>query len=96
MILANIFVLIIFNIYAIKADDCEYSTPQGILDLKTFGYKDRPKYTGIRDTSPTALLTYSFNGCFAYSTKDSCQNAAACVSKGFLLLLRVDFFIVLF
>jgi hypothetical protein len=93
MILSSIFILIIFNIYTIKADDCEYSTPDGILDLKTFGYKNRPKYTDIPDTNPQALLTYSFNGCFDFSTKDSCRNAAICASKVFLI---GGFFIVLF
>jgi hypothetical protein len=93
MILSSIFILISFNIYAIKTDDCEYSTPDGILDLKTFGYKNRPKYTDIPDTSAQTLLTYSFNGCFAFSTKDNCQNAAICAGK---VLLIGGFFIVLF
>ncbi|CAF0741765.1 unnamed protein product [Rotaria sordida] len=78
MIVSSILISIILNIYTIKADDCEYSTPDGILDLKTLGYKDRPKYNNIPDTG-LHTIAYSFNGCFAYSTKDTCQNAAACV-----------------
>jgi hypothetical protein len=81
MIVSSFFILIIFNINVIKTDDCEYSTSDGILDLKTLGYADRPKYTNIRDNSPLVLLTYSFNGCFSYTTTDTCRNAAACASK---------------
>ncbi|CAF1341044.1 unnamed protein product [Adineta steineri] len=61
-------------------DDCEYTTDEGILDLKAFGYKNRPKYVDVRDSISTNFITYSFNGCFAYSTKDACQNAAACIT----------------
>ncbi|CAF2399820.1 unnamed protein product [Rotaria sp. Silwood2] len=79
MIVSSILIYIILSIYITKADDCEYSTSDGILDLRTFGYKNQPKYANIPDTA-LKTLTYSFNGCFAYSTKDTCQNAAACVT----------------
>jgi hypothetical protein len=51
MIVSSIFILIIFNIYAIKADDCEYLTPSGTIDLRKLDYKNRPKYTDIHDTN---------------------------------------------
>lgn len=70
----------IFNIYISKANDCEYSTADGTFDLRAFGHKNRPKYTNIADTGKS-YLKYSFNGCFPYSTKDTCKNAAVCVSK---------------
>ncbi|UJR36379.1 hypothetical protein I4U23_029103 [Adineta vaga] len=79
MLVSSIFILSLLNLYIIRGDDCEYSTDDGILDLKVFGYKDRPKYTDLHDSTPKSL-TYSFNGCFSYSTKDACQNAAACVT----------------
>ena len=63
------------------ADDCQYKAPDGILDLRVFGNPDRPKYNDIPDASPTKALRYSFNGCFSYSAKDTCRNAAACLSK---------------
>jgi len=73
MIASNIFISIIFNIYADNADNCEYFTPSGTtIDLRTLGYKDRPKYTNLYDTDSTIPLTYSFNGCFSYSTTDTC------------------------
>jgi hypothetical protein len=83
MIVSSIFILIIFNINGIRTDDCEYSTSDGILDLKTLGYENRPKYNNIRDASSITPLTYSFNGCFSYSTTGTCQDAASCVSKVF-------------
>lgn len=79
MIISTICTFIIFNIYISKANDCEYKTPVGIFDLRAFGQKNGPKYKNIAD-SGTPLLKYSFNGCFPYSTKDTCKNAAACVS----------------
>ncbi|CAF3394993.1 unnamed protein product [Rotaria sp. Silwood1] len=79
MIVSSILICIILSIYTIKADDCQYSTPDGIIDLRTFGYKNRPKYYDVPD-SDLKTLTYSFNGCFSYSTKDTCKNAAACVT----------------
>lgn len=80
MIYLSIIVSVVFYTNTIRSDDCKYSTNDGILDLRTLGYKDRPKYSDIPDTG-FKTLSYSFNGCFAYSTKDSCQNAAACMSK---------------
>ena len=96
MIVLSIFILIIFNINGIKTDDCEYSTSDGILDLKTLGYENRPKYTNIRDGSSLTPLTYSFNGCFSYSTSGTCQDAAACVSKVFSYHINDNLFFLLY
>ena len=83
MVVSSIFLFILLNLYVVQGDNCQYSTKDGTLDLRLFGYKDRPRYTDIHDTTPRTFLTYSFNGCFPYSTKDACQHAAACVSKVF-------------
>ncbi|CAF0782154.1 unnamed protein product [Adineta ricciae] len=80
MVVSNIFLFVLLNLYVVQGDNCQYSTNDGTLDLRLFGYKDRPKYTDMHDTTPRTFLTYSFNGCFPYSTKDACQNAAACVT----------------
>jgi len=97
MIVSNIFILIIFNIYAIKTDDCKYLKPSGTTDLRILGYKNRPKYIDIHDTSLKEPLTYSFNSCFSYSTTDTCQNTTACVSKIFLFYFTKNIsFIILF
>jgi hypothetical protein len=83
MIVSSILISIIFNIYVTNADDCQYSTPDGTFDLRTLGHANRPKFSDQPDTDPKVFLTYSFNGCFSYSTKDACQNAAACASMIF-------------
>ena len=74
-----IFFLLEFHLS--NANDCQHQTPDGIVDLRVFGYPDRPKYTDIPDSDSKKALRYSFNGCFSYSTKGNCRNAAACVSK---------------
>ncbi|CAF3374870.1 unnamed protein product [Rotaria socialis] len=79
MIVLSIYVFIIFNIHIVKTDDCQYSTPEGIFDLRTFGYKNQPKYKNVA-ASGSPFLKFSFNGCFPYSTTDTCKNAAACVT----------------
>ena len=76
-----VIVLVLFYLILSGADDCQYQTSAGILDLRTLGYPNRPKFTGVPDSDRLKLLSYSFNGCFSYSTKDQCQNAAACVSE---------------
>ncbi|CAF2039264.1 unnamed protein product [Rotaria magnacalcarata] len=78
MIVVSIYIFIIFNIHIVKTNDCQYSTPDGIFDLRTLGYKNQPKYKNVT-SSGSRFLKFSFNGCFPYSTTDTCKNAAACV-----------------
>lgn len=83
MLLSFRFVLCLplFFFLAIRADDCQYNTTDGLLDLRVFGKKSGPKYSNVRDKDAQAQRVYSFNGCFSYSTDAECKDAAACVSK---------------
>jgi hypothetical protein len=80
MIVFAVLITLIFNSNIIYANDCQYPTSDGIFDLRTFGYSNRPKYTNIVDSRGNQI-EYSYNGCFSYKTKDNCKNAAACISK---------------
>ncbi|CAF1641989.1 unnamed protein product [Adineta ricciae] len=79
----NIPALLIGCIPIIICDpNCVYKVDDGLtLDIRTLGFADGkgPKYNHISNAATTAN-TFSWNGCFSYSTNDqgNCSDAAAC------------------
>ena len=72
--------------------NCVYKVDDGLtLDIRTLGFTDGkgPKYNHISNAA-TTVNTFSWNGCFPYSTNDqgNCSDAAACYCK-LLAILRI-------
>lgn len=71
--------------------NCVYKVDDGLtLDIRTLGFTDGkgPKYNHISNAATTPN-TFSWNGCFPYSTNDqgNCSDAAACYCKSSAILV---------